>query len=134
MRDEQRQISPWLRNALRVISGTATPRSASSQTTAAFLPPSSSDAGIKRSPQRAASRRPVTVPPVKLTARTAGQSTIACPASGPSPCTMLSTPAGSPAARAISPSTAAVVGVSSLGFAITQFPAASAGAIFQVKR
>ena len=89
---------------------------------------------MSRSPQRAAIRRPVAVPPVKLTARTALQSTIACPASAPSPFTMFSTPGGSPALRAMSHNAAAELGVSSLGLAITQFPAASAGAIFQVNK
>ena len=47
---------------------------------------------------------------------------------------MFRTPAGKPASAESSPSAAAVSGVSSLGFATTVQPAASAGAIFHVKR
>ena len=47
---------------------------------------------------------------------------------------MLRTPGGKPASPQSSPSMCAVMGVTSLGFATTQFPAASAGATFQVRR
>ncbi len=47
---------------------------------------------------------------------------------------MFSTPGGRPASVHNSPSMCAVIGVTSDGLATTQFPAASAGAIFHVKR
>src|SRR3546814_10250372 len=79
-------------------------------------------------------RLPTVVLPVNDTALTAGCTTIASPTFGPSPCTMLSTPAGNPIFAASSPSIVAVIGVISDGFATTVLPAASAGAIFQVNR
>jgi hypothetical protein len=47
---------------------------------------------------------------------------------------MFKTPFGKPAALQISPNIAAVTGVNSLGLATTQFPAANAGAIFQLNK
>jgi hypothetical protein len=77
---------------------------------------------------------PVAVPPVNEMALIEGCSTMACPTDPPNPCTIFKTPLGNPAAVHISPNIAAVTGVNSLGFATTQFPAASAGAIFQVNK
>src|SRR3546814_8582514 len=77
---------------------------------------------------------PTVVLPGNDTALTAGCTTIASPTFGPSPCTMLSTPAGRPIFAASSPNIVAVIGVISDGFATTVLPAASAGAIFQVNR
>jgi len=56
------------------------------------------------------------------------------PTAGPIPCRMLSTPGGRPASTHRSASRCAVSGVTSLGLATTVFPAASAGAIFQLSR
>jgi len=99
-----------------------------------FLPPISNDALTNRCAVCAASSRPTRVEPVKLSARTSGCATSAAPARGPRPCTMFSVPGGNPASAHSSPRRCAVIGVISLGFATTQFPAASAGAIFQVSR
>ena len=74
---------------------------------------------------------PVVVSPVNAMAETPGCATSAAPAVGPKPGTTLSTPGGSPASSAISPRRSAVSGVSSAGFKMAQFPAASAGAIFR---
>ena len=52
--------------------------------------------------------RPTPVEPVKLSTSTSGCSTSAPPASAPKPCTMLSTPGGSPASCAISANSQAV--------------------------
>ena len=71
---------------------------------------------------------------VNVTVGTPGCSTIAAPASRPVPCTILSTPPGTPASAASAASIAAVVGVTSLGLPTTVFPVASAGAIFHVNR
>src|SRR5690606_20270797 len=79
-------------------------------------------------------RRPTAVLPVNDTAFNAGCSTSGSPTSGPSPWTMLSTPAGSPISAASAPSRVAVCGVTSEGLATTVLPAAGAGAIFQVNR
>ena len=59
---------------------------------------------------------------------------MALPTLGPVPWRILSTPGGNPASLHICPSKEAVSGVISDGFAMTQLPAAMAGAIFQVKR
>src|SRR3546814_20405721 len=79
-------------------------------------------------------RLPTVVLPVNDTALTAGCTTIASPTFGPSPCTMLSTPAGSPIFAASSPNIVAVLGMTSDGFATTVLPAVSYGAIFQANR
>ncbi len=56
----------------------------------------------------------------------------ALPAVSPNPCTVFSTPAGSPADEQISASSVAVIGLHSAGLCTTVQPAASAGAIFHV--
>lgn len=76
--------------------------------------------------------RAVGTEPVKLIRRTSGCETRALPTSVPYPCTTLRTPAGSPASAAMSASSEAVSGDHSAGLRITVFPAASAGATFQV--
>jgi hypothetical protein len=53
-------------------------------------------------------------------------------ASGPKPCTTLSTPSGKPASMASLASSVAEAGESSAGLSTTVLPQASAGAIFQV--
>ena len=75
---------------------------------------------------------PVADSPTNATARIAGCSVKARPASSPKPCTTLRTPAGRPASSAISASSCAVTGLHSAGLCTTVQPAASAGAIFQV--
>ena len=72
--------------------------------------------------------RPGSVPPVKTTFLTSGCSVSAAPAVGPRPGTTLSTPAGMPASRAMSPSSSAVSGVCSDGLSTTVLPVARAGA------
>jgi hypothetical protein len=51
----------------------------------------------------------------------------------PDPCTMLKTPAGSPASATRSPSSEQASGDHSAGLRTTVHPAASAGAVFQVE-
>src|SRR5690625_829094 len=99
-----------------------------------FFPPNSKDNFLNIGAAILEICAPVWVPPVKEMAFISGCSTIACPAFEPTPCTIFKTPGGSPASRQISLSNKAVIGVTSLGFATTQFPVASAGAIFQEKR
>src|SRR5699024_512452 len=73
---------------------------------------------------------PTALLPVNETLRTRGLSTMAWPTRAP-PGTMLSTPAGTPAALAMSPSTSSGSSVTSEGLSTTGQPAASAGATFQ---
>ena len=75
--------------------------------------------------------RPVVVSPVKATLATRGLLASGLPASTPKPCTTLTTPLGR--MSAISSMSAMIdTGVCSAGLSTTQFPAASAGASFQV--
>ena len=55
-----------------------------------------------------------------------------CPATLPSPGTMLTTPSGMPASPISSAIRSVDSGVISAGFSTTQLPAASAGPIFQL--
>src|SRR5947208_14747163 len=96
------------------------------------LPPSSNDTGV-----RLAAASPYTVcavagEPVKATRSTSGCPVRGAPAPAPVPCTMLSTPGGSPASSATSPSTEQVRGAHSGGLRTTVLPAASAGPTRQV--
>src|SRR2546425_12817551 len=77
-------------------------------------------------------RRPVAVEPVKAILATPGCSARYCPATAPSPGTMFTTPSGNPTSAINSATRRLESGVSSAGFITTQFPAASAGAIFQL--
>ena len=76
--------------------------------------------------------RPTAVEPVKATFATSSCSTRRWPTTLPGPTRTLTTPSGMPASRAILSNSSAVSGVSSAGFRTTVFPAARAGAIFQL--
>ncbi len=76
--------------------------------------------------------RPVSVDPVKATLATSSWATSAAPASRPKPGTTFSTPGGTPASSASSPSRSALSGVCSAGFSTAVLPQASAGATFHV--
>src|SRR6476660_7215307 len=76
---------------------------------------------------------PVALSPTKPIALIAGCSVRALPASSPRPCTVLSTPSGTPASLTSLARMAAVTGDHSAGLCTTVQPAASAGAIFQVE-
>ena len=121
-------------NAARTAASTARSKSASANTTNGFLPPSSSDTLRNDVAACAAIAAPVFVLPVNEIAFTPRCATSGAPHVGPLPCTMFSTPGGSPASSDRRPSIHAVKGVISDGFATTALPAASAGAIFQVNR
>src|SRR5205085_9772220 len=99
-----------------------------------FFPPSSSEIFLNNGAPASATLRPVIVPPVKETVVILGCAVIAAPTFGPVPWTILRTPFGKPASRAISQSKKAVMGVSSLGFATAVLPTAMAGAIFQLNK
>src|SRR5206468_10196976 len=112
----------------------AASRSASAKTMFGFLPPSSSDTFLNSGAHASATLRPVAVPPVNEIVLIFGWAVIAEPTFGPVPWTTLRTPFGRPASRAISHNMNAVIGVNSLGFAMSVFQTALAGAIFQLIR
>ena len=67
----------------------------------AFLPPISSEQGLKRPAAVWPTMRPTSLDPVKEMARTPGCATSGAPASGPNPVTMLTTPGGRPASISV---------------------------------
>ena len=104
--------------------------SASANTTLGLLPPSSR---LTFFTVPAAARMiscPVAVSPVNATLPIPGWAAIAAPTTGPGPVTTLSTPGGSPASSASSPSRIAVSGEYEAGFRTAVLPAASAGPTF----
>ena len=103
--------------------------SASSQTIIGSLPPSSSVTRVTLSAASFMIRLPVSVWPVNATLFTLGCDTSASPISEPEPCTMFSTPGGSPAELMISTAFCVASGVVDAGFSTTVQPAASAGQI-----
>src|SRR5437667_11905626 len=112
---------------------TASSKSQSANTMAAFLPPSSKETGFTVGATAFMIAAPVRDSPVKVTAFTS-----ACwvrnshTESGPKPWTTLYTPLGIPAPCMTSASSVAVAGVSSDGFTTTAFPQGNAGATFHV--
>src|SRR3954447_8202078 len=102
------------------------PRSTSSSTIAALLPPSSSEMRFNRSVARAPTRRPAAVDPVNDTLSTPGWVTRYSLTSRPAGSTD-STPSGSPASLNNAPSHSASMGVSGAGLRMTVHPASSAG-------
>src|ERR1700733_5021407 len=108
-------------------------RSASSNTITGFLPPSSKCTRFSVFAPCAMIAEPVALSPTKPIALIAGCSVKALPASSPMPCTVLSTPSGTPASFTSFARISAVTGDHSAGLCTTVQPAASAGAIFQVE-
>src|SRR5205814_1093517 len=106
-------------------------QSASAKTMLGDLPPSSSEMRFRPRDASSMMRRPISVEPVKEIFRINGCVTSASPMAEPLPGNTWSTPGGSPAAWASSPSLSAVSGESDAGLSTTQLPAASAGAAFQ---
>ena len=85
-----RQTWPQFSNTERVTVSTATSKSQSANTTAAFLPPSSSDTGRMPSAPAFMIAVPVRVSPVNVMPSTPGWPVRKAPAeSGPKPCTTL---------------------------------------------
>ena len=107
-------------------------RSASSKTTWADLPPSSSVTPARWPIAACATWIPTAVDPVNASLSTPGCAASALPASGVEPVTTLKTPGGSPASSKRRASSSVETGVWSEGFATSVQPAASAGAAFQV--
>src|SRR6185312_12156800 len=118
---------------MNTTASSARSRSASSNTITGFLPPSSKWTRFRVFAPCAMIADPVALSPTKPIALIAGCSVSALPASSPKPCTVLSTPSGTPASFTSFVSRSAVTGDHSAGLCTTVQPAASAGAIFQVE-
>src|ERR1700761_3935061 len=118
---------------MNTTASSARSRSASSNTTTGFLPPSSKCTRFSVFAPCAMIAEPVALSPTNPMALIAGCSVSALPASSPMPCTVLSTPSGRPACFASFANRSAVTGDHSAGLCTTVQPAASAGAIFQVE-
>ena len=114
--------------------GRASSSRASAKMMLGFFPPSSSATFLNRGAALRAISAPVFVPPVKEMVPIFGCCVIAAPTLVPCPWTMLRTPGGREASRQISERRKAVMGVISEGLATAVFPAAMAGATFQVRR
>ena len=104
MRVSDEQTWPVMRHSAPRDRGAAVAMSASSSTTAADLPPSSSVQRAMRSPQSDAMRRPAAVEPVNVILSTRGSVTSSSDTSR-SAVTTLSTPGGRPIASAASANT-----------------------------
>src|SRR5450830_1552869 len=132
-RSEHRQTWPELVNEERSTPATAPSKSASANTTAAFLPPSSNETSFMPSATDFMMVLPVFDSPVKVMASMSGWRVRNSPAElPPKPWIRLNTPGGTPASRMTSASSVAEEGDSSDGLATTVLPQASAGATFQV--
>src|SRR5437762_6809744 len=118
---------------MKTTASSARSRSASSNTITGFLPPSSKCTRFKVGAPCAMIADPVELSPTNPIALIAGCSVSALPASSPMPCTVLSTPSGTPACLTSFARRSAVTGDHSAGLWTTVQPAASAGAIFQVE-
>ena len=97
----------------------------------AFLPPSSRWTCLSPSAAASSTFTPVSREPVSEMTRTSGWRTSRSPTAPPPPCTMLTTPFGTPASVSSSTKRWPSAGVSVAGLNTTVLPATSAGAIFQ---
>src|SRR6185503_2625713 len=99
-REPAMQVWPAATKPPKATPLTASDRSASSNTITGVLPPSSAVTLAKRRAAASLTARPPCSPPVKLTLATSGWLAMAWPVGRPGPVTTLTTPSGSPAARA----------------------------------
>src|SRR6056300_1064803 len=134
IREPQRHIWPWFANEDRKVVDKACLKSQSAKMIFGFFPPNSNDNFLNIGAAIFAIVSPVFVLPVNEMALILGSLVMASPTLCPKPCTIFKTPAGMPASMQISDNMNAVIGVISEGLATTQFPAARAGAIFQVNK
>src|SRR6266567_8227494 len=118
---------------MNTTASSARSRSASSNTITGFLPPSSKCTRFSVGAPCAMIAEPVELSPTKPIALIAGCWVSALPASSPMPCTVFSTPSGTPACLTSLAKRSAVTGDHSAGLCTTVQPAARAGAIFQVE-
>ena len=110
----------------------AASRSASSNTTLADLPPSSSETRVMFVAAVCITVVPTSVDPVNEIFATLGSAISAVAVVEPGPGTTLSAPSGRPASYRMSAIASAVSGVCDAGLTTAVFPQASAGAIFQL--
>ena len=122
-----------LRMQERTSAAPSSGRSTSGKIMADDFPPSSSVTGRSSSPQAAAIFRPTGVEPVKAILSIPGWDTKAAPKSL-SPVTMLTTPAGTPAAATASITNRSESGVDGAGLITVVHPANSAGASLMTTR
>src|SRR6266566_209308 len=118
---------------MNTTASSARSRSASSNTITGFLPPSSKCTRFSVGAPCAMIAEPVELSPTKPISLIAGCWVSALPASSPMPCTVFSTPSGTPACLTSLAKRSAVTGDHSAGLCTTVQPAARAGAIFQVE-
>ena len=126
------QVWPEAPNTPATAPFTACSRSASSNTRLGDLPPSSSVTFLRPGAAASFTFCPPMSPPVKATLAVSGWRTRGSPTSGPKPVTTFTTPFGKPALSASLASSSSEAEVYSEGLMTMVFPAASAGAIFQV--
>ena len=132
IREREQQSCPALSKTDQSALGIAASRSASSNTTHADLPPSSSETRVMFAAAACITRVPTSVEPVKEIFATRGSSTSAFATLAPGPGRTLRVPSGSPASVRRSASASAVNGVWLAGLTTAVFPQARAGAIFQL--
>src|SRR6185437_14058416 len=96
----------------------------------AFLPPISSEHGLKLRAAVSPTMRPTSLDPVNEIACTLACSAIGAPASGPNPVTTLTTPLGSPASVSALSRLSVESGVSSAGLITHVLPQTKAGKSF----
>src|SRR6218665_593168 len=130
MRDPAVQRSPLSEKTPKIVASTAASRSASANTIAGDLPPSSIESPLRKGAELPKMSLPVLLSPVKEMSGTSGCFTRASPASSPSPLTRLKTPFGSPASSKIPAHSEADKGVNSAGLSTTVVHGASAGGGF----
>src|SRR5271163_3514211 len=124
------QRCPVVPNAPQSPPSTASSRFASSSTIIGFLPPSSSEHGLKLLAAVVPMVLPTAEDPVKEMARTVGCSVSGAPASGPYPATMLMTPFGTPASVSACTRLKVDSGVSCAGLITQVLPQTIAGSSF----
>jgi hypothetical protein len=127
-RSTEAQVWPALRNAAHTIPEAARSRSASAQTTAGSLPPSSRVTGVPWAEALAMTRRPVGTLPVNSTLRKRGSLTSEA-ATASDQAVTFRTPGGSPARVNRSPMARPMRVVAGAGLRTMVFPAMSAAAI-----
>ena len=130
MREPAVQRSPLSEKTPKIVASIAASRSASANTTAGDLPPSSIERPLRNGAALPKISWPVRLSPVNEMSGTSGCFTRASPASSPSPLTRLKTPCGSPASSKMPAHSEAESGVNSAGFSTTVLPVASAGPSF----
>ena len=124
------QICPEWKDQVEPMQPIAPFTSASSKTTQAPLPPSSSSVRFMVRAAFSAMVTPTWVEPVKLTQSTSSESTSAAEEAGPLPLTRLTTPGGKPTSLRMRTSSTMASGSCGAGLTTTVLPAASAGATF----